>query len=50
MFARDLKLTFKQLKIFCSGEDCGRLYKILRIHLGKDFTIPGGEAVIPGKR
>ena len=33
-----------------SGEDCGRVYKLLRIHLGGKFTIPEGEEVIPGKR
>jgi hypothetical protein len=33
-----------------SGEDCGRLYKLLRIHLGSQFTIPEGEEMVPGKR
>jgi hypothetical protein len=33
-----------------SGEDCGRLFKFLRIHLGPNLTIPEGDAVIPGKR
>ena len=39
---------FQKIHVFHSGEDCGRLFKFLRIHFGPNFTIPEGDAVIPG--